>query len=494
MKHITSLLILSFILYCSSNSFVSAFLSPKRTLIKKYIRNKYAQQKLIAEQRQNDESWIPLKYSSSIGAFSLDEDCIKFWKNTFTQHLRKVKAEEIAGIVVDLKLRAEKGKLFSKKDDSFNKEYYTKRHYTLFVEAPGPLTNTWVLHVVHDGKKNKKFYCDKLQGILDTEVKIEFSIYDEYPFESKELDAEIETIGSYISWVTYLTGELRDMKPRISLQDVRKAISQMNSDEWKNALAADRMSRLSVHVTVVIIKQHIERKHREQKQIVTQRQNDKSWRTLPQNFLMEKHVSEESCIILGSHKLEQSLRDIKAGKMSGVVCDFKPRTFKPWHSETESHLSPEGMHYTERHYTLFVEAPELSTNTWILHVVHGGEERKQFYDVFRERMADILTNEKDFPEQTVEPVIRIDFSRYDEYPLETGELTETETKTIASYISWVTCLTKELRNQKLGISSENVRTFLYKMNPEKRRLLLETYQTALLTRQISIPDGTLLDN
>jgi len=124
--------------------------------------------------------------------------------------------------------------------------------------------------------------------------------------------------------------------------------------------------------------------------------------------------------------------------------------------------------------------------------VHGGEVSKQFYDVFRKAMVDILTNEEDFPEQKVKPVISIDFSRYDEYPFETSELMET--KTIASYISWVTCLTIELRNQKLEISPETVRKILYKMDPEERRLALETYQTILLSTQFSMPGGTLSNN
>jgi len=248
MKYITSIMLFAFILYCCSDTFVSALLTPaKRTLIEEHIRNKRAGQDNTVQQNPLPHAWLSVEWTS-------EEEAIKTSLRKLQESQHRMQNGEIGGMICNLNLRSQK---------RFNtQKQYTERHYALFVEAPEPSSSHWVLQVVHDGKKEEKFYHvfrDKLAVFLndpkrvkkagpeqptEQKVTIEFSrsIVKDYPFRTRDF-MEVDRLRAYIRWVSCLCHELRDHE--VSLQDVRDTIYEMDREEWSHAFSAYEDSRPS---------------------------------------------------------------------------------------------------------------------------------------------------------------------------------------------------------------------------------------------------------
>jgi len=123
--------------------------------------------------------------------------------------------------------------------------------YTLYMEAPEPVTNQWILHVIHTGKRvnDEKFYkasyLNEVQTILsdplfvneqnaEATVTIAFSRYKDYPFQTSTF-RKSEQIGLYINWIASLTNELHDQG--CSRDDVWATIETMDNSERAEAFS-----------------------------------------------------------------------------------------------------------------------------------------------------------------------------------------------------------------------------------------------------------------
>jgi len=200
----------------------------------------------------------------------------------------------------------------------------------------------------------------------------------------------------------------------------------------------------------------------------------------PVSFVLQS--SETECIDRCWSKIEEELPKIKTGEISGVGCDLKPMT-----PRGGSFIYP-----AQRHYTLFVERPESTTNTWVLHVIHDGRKKKSFYDVFLRKLRMLLKDPKYLLDDTKEPKIEIEFTRYGDYPFKTKEMVNTDI--IGSYIIWVTCLTQELQfnHPKRNISPADVRATLSRIKFKEMLLEFKAFRNVPLNTRMKACDEHLL--
>jgi len=276
MKHITPLMIASFVLYCYSDNFATALSDKRRNLIVEHIKKKQRDQEdLVLTQRPTGTTWDIRTQASAIVKEESEEECNRLACKYLKAELQDVKFREKSAVICDLRPKTGRTTFFTRKT------VFNERHYTLFMEAPDRWTNTWTLHVVHDGKNRgfhdifltvlraslngrnisptaeamKKEQQDQLNS-KRVQVKFEVSHYKEYPFDFDDLLAntdcktpnvlKIDVVGAYISWVASLTDELRKVDKKISPKDIRATIFKMEDKNWMDALDIHQLARSSV--------------------------------------------------------------------------------------------------------------------------------------------------------------------------------------------------------------------------------------------------------
>jgi len=104
----------------------------------------------------------------------------------------------------------------------------------------------------------------------------------------------------------------------------------------------------------------------------------------------------------------------------------------------------------------------------------------------------LLKDPKYLLDETKEPKVEIEFTRYGDYPFKTKEMVNTNT--IGSYIIWVTCLTQELkfRHPKRNISPEDVRATLSRMKFNEMLEAFKAFRNVPLNTQMKASNEHLL--
>jgi len=250
MNYITSAIIFFFVLYCCSDSFVTALSSAKQKIIEEHIRQRRGEQEKIVKAKSNGNSWNINTPTTQAIHTGTEERCIEGALLEMKTQLPTVRTGDTSGVLCDL--RPQNGVWSRKKHWTLRPQdwlWSRKRHYTLYMQAPEPLTNEWILHVVHDDRKTEEFYKDayleKLQTILrdpsvvteqnaEATVTIAFTRYEDYPFEVRNF-LEAGQIGVYINWIVSLTNELHDHG--CSMNNVRATIKTMDDRMRDEALS-----------------------------------------------------------------------------------------------------------------------------------------------------------------------------------------------------------------------------------------------------------------